>query len=316
MTKPPGVSDKDVKDMSPSFKGQYGDRWKKVMYATLWKRHGQQEDHRLEMINYIWENVHPSRKVEETQSILISLPEGRQARPLIEMSDDELEHHYMNIRVSEGSNFLKAHEREGFEAFKSGKAHADNPHPKGSQKAYHWTSGHKLGAVMKSRKMFKEDINEGEHEERTKAYQKDKSFSMKPRGDDHAMVGNDSGYVYKTHSSKTLMRQHVADHNNLKNPPKSKMVIDKNLKPEIGPKKKPGEAALDKAIAHLMPKKPLPLGKVAVKEDAIDDQLAKHGLSRHSVDSINKSKGLFDLSKFKRPRPQSSKAVQKEDKSE
>jgi hypothetical protein len=96
---PPGIPDKDVKDMKPSFKKQYGDRWKSVMYATLWKRHNKNEDTRIEMINYIWEHVHPSRKVEENQAILVMHPEqGRQARPLVEMSDDEIEHHYMNIK--------------------------------------------------------------------------------------------------------------------------------------------------------------------------------------------------------------------------
>jgi hypothetical protein len=143
---PPGIPDKDVKDMKPSFKKQYGDRWKSVMYATLWKRHNKNEDTRIEMINYIWEHVHPSRKVEENQAILVMHPEqGRQARPLVEMSDNEIEHHYMNIKK--------------------------------------------------------------------------------------------------------------------------------------------------------------------IKEDAIDDQLARHGLSRQSVNNLNKSKGLVDLSKFKRPKPQAAKAV-------
>lgn len=279
---PPGVPEKDVEAMKPSFKKQYGDRWKSVMYATLWKKHGQKEELTVqEMREYIWEHAHESRKeIKDGKRVLaiqqISENEERLTPlkawlDLDSMSNDLVEHHYMNIRaVSEGSNFLKPQEREGFEAFKSGKAHAENPHPKGSQKAYHWTSGHKLGAVMKSRKVFKES----EHQDRTKAYQKDKSFSMKPRGDDFSMVGNDSGYVYKTHSNKTLMRQHVDDQNNLKNPPKSKLVINKKIEGE--PKNK--DTIAQQKLGHLMGK-----GQFSVKEDAVDDQLKKHGMSRVSL---------------------------------
>ena len=159
---PPGIPDQDVKDMKPSFKKQYGDRWKSVLYATLWKHHNKNEDTRFEMINYIWENVHPSRKIEENQAILVTHPEqGRQARPLVEMSDDELEHHYMNIKMTKNElnedrfafvnrkgiirkrhDHLDTHRRDGWEAFEKGKSPAANPHVSGTKHAHAWKQGY------------------------------------------------------------------------------------------------------------------------------------------------------------------------------